>query len=83
MTLAYAELVSSDYLTAQGRSGYFVSDSGPVAPELPAWRRGPRRWILPRLSGARFSGRGGVERPEDWESYPYPFIYGQADAEPV
>jgi GntR family transcriptional regulator/MocR family aminotransferase len=21
----------------------------------------------------------GVERPENWERYPYPFIYGQAD----
>ena len=35
VTLAYAELVSSDYLTARGRSGYYVSDSAPRAPEVP------------------------------------------------
>ncbi len=32
VTLAYTELVSSDYLTARGRSGYYVSEGVPVQP---------------------------------------------------
>jgi GntR family transcriptional regulator / MocR family aminotransferase len=79
VTLAYTELVSSDYLTARGRSGYFVSEGVPVQP---GFRPAPRRaetvdWAA--VTGARFSGTERVERPEDWRAYPYPFIYGQAD----
>ncbi len=78
VTLAYAELVAQDYLVARGRSGYFVSDNAPVAAELPA--RAPRVEAaeFARIQG-RFSNRQGVERPDDWQRYPYPFIYGQAD----
>lgn len=80
VTLAYAELVSADYLSALGRSGYYISDNAPVASELPS--RGVRAEAIDfaRLSRARFSGRRGVERPEDWERFEYPFIYGQVDA---
>ncbi len=80
VTLAYAELVSADYLTARGRSGYFISENAPRAPDLPA--RAPSREgaDFARLTGARFSGLATVQRPLDWEDYPYPFIYGQADA---
>jgi GntR family transcriptional regulator / MocR family aminotransferase len=79
VTLAYAELVSADYLSARGRSGYFVSENAPRAPELPA--RAPRAEgaDFARLTGARFSGFETVKRPLDWDNYAYPFIYGQAD----
>ena len=30
VTLAYTDLVADDFLTARGRSGYFVSDSAPT-----------------------------------------------------
>jgi GntR family transcriptional regulator/MocR family aminotransferase len=79
VTLAYAELVSSDYLTARGRSGYFISEAAPLASELPLAAARVEAVEFARLSGTRFSGRIGVERPEDWESYGWPFIYGQAD----
>ncbi len=79
VTLAYAELVSSDYLTARGRSGYFVSDSAPRAPEVPL--RAPRveSAEFQRLIGGRFAGLAQIDRPSDWEAYPHNFIYGQAD----
>jgi hypothetical protein len=32
-----------------------------------------------RAIGQRYSGQVLVEKPVDWRSYPYPFIYGQAD----
>ena len=80
VTLAYAELVSADYLTARGRSGYFISDSAPVALEMPALAARAEAADFARLLGPGLAGRGGVERPADWEGFEYPFIYGQADA---
>lgn len=77
--LAYTELVAADYLTARGRSGYFVSEGVPVQPEFRPVPRaaGSVDWEV--ICGGRFSRMERVERPEDWRSYPYPFIYGQAD----
>ena len=80
VTLAYAELVSADYLTARGRSGYYVSDGAPVAPDLPPLAARAEAREFQRLLGPRFSALAGVARPADWERFDYPFIYGQADA---
>lgn len=78
VTLAYAELVAQDYLLAKGRSGYFVSDNAPVGAELPA--RAPRAEAAEFAAIAgRFTQLQGVDRPEDWQRFAYPFIYGQAD----
>ena len=79
VTLAYAELVSADYLAARGRSGYFVSETAPRALEFPVRAVVAEAVDFARLTGLRFSGRAAVERPADWESYPFAFIYGQAD----
>jgi GntR family transcriptional regulator / MocR family aminotransferase len=79
VTLAYTELVADDYLAAKGRSGYFVSLNAPKPPAFPAlpssvgtvdWSRrlGP---AVPSL---------GLDKPRDWASYRYNFIYGQPDA---
>jgi GntR family transcriptional regulator / MocR family aminotransferase len=79
VTLAYADLVASDYLTAQGRSGYFVSETAPLAPEFPQAEPRAEAIDFKSLTGGRFTVTPKVERPEDWDRYPYPFIYGQAD----
>ena len=84
VTLAYAELVADDYLSARGRSGYFVSDSAPQPRDHPAPQAAPptagvdwARALGGRAPGAR---RGiGVDKPLNWRDYRYPFIYGQAD----
>ncbi len=79
VTLAYAELVAGDYLTSEGRSGYFVSDTAPVPPSFaPApQRRDAVDWS--RAIGQRFAGGTAAWKPRDWARYRYPFIYGQAD----
>ncbi|MEO0429315.1 MAG: PLP-dependent aminotransferase family protein [Pseudomonadota bacterium] len=80
VTLAYADLVSTDYLSARGRSGYFISEAAPQPPtfERPAARPGPRvDWQ--RAIGRRVSQSTAPVRPADWQRYPYPFIYGQPD----
>lgn len=79
VTLAYADLVSSDYLMARGRSGYFVSETAPRAPEFPEAPARAEAVDFTQLSGARFSRLLRVTKPDDWERYPYSFIYGQAD----
>ncbi len=80
VTLAYTELVSGDYLTARGRSGYYVSDTAPIQPNFvlgDRLRRDSVDWE--RIVGRRFSRHELPAKPHDWHSYAYPFIYGQAD----
>lgn len=81
VTLAYTELVSGDYLAARGRSGYFISDTAPRPPAfqpVDAPRRDSVDWVA--RTGGRFTRHALPEKPADWHSYPFPFIYGQADA---
>lgn len=79
VTIAYTELLANDYLTSKGRSGYYVSENAPSPPSfLPSpdpvdavdWNR---------AIGQRFSGGVTPRKPQDWSSYRYPFVYGQAD----
>ncbi len=81
VTLAYTELVSNDYLEAKGRSGYFVSQNAPERPDFgqaPAAASGTVDWSTKMRR--RFSDLEFISKPDDWRSYAYPFIYGQADA---
>lgn len=80
VTLAYSELVSNGYLDSRGRSGYFVSDRAPRRDTFdpsPRMSRSSVDWN--RVTGQRGLGQMMPERPADWRSYPYCFIYGQAD----
>ncbi len=79
VTLAYTELVADDYLTAKGRSGYFVSQNAPEPPAFPAQSSGVGTVDWTRAIGQKFSPALGMEKPADWASYKYPFIYGQTD----
>ena len=79
VTIAYTELLASDYLSSKGRSGYFVSEN---APSPPVFAPGPDTqdavdWT--RAIGQRFSGGVTPSKPQDWSKYRYPFVYGQAD----
>lgn len=81
VTLAYTELLSNDYLTSRGRSGYFIS---PEAPQPRALRDLPPHGIGEALDWSqRLVGRPAelpvLEKPPNWRDYTYPFIYGQAD----
>jgi len=85
ITAVYEDLVVKDYLTARERLGYFVSaddrkflpqQSNVVALPLPA-RASTLEW------GARFNLRPSrmrdIVKPDNWQSYRYPFLYGQVD----
>lgn len=79
VTLAYTELVADDYLTSRGRSGYFVSENAPEPPAFTAHRATHSSVDWNRALGHRYSDGLGMQKPNDWAQYKYPFIYGQAD----
>ena len=80
VTLSYAELVANDYLTARGRSGYFVSDAAPPPPRVSVADRAKLdSFDWQSKINKRYSHRVSLVRPPDWRDYPYPFIYGQPD----
>lgn len=79
--LAYQQLVDEEVLEARERSGYFVRPEarrtrmapGAAAVEAvaaPDWDR----WLAIRPAAQR-----NLVKPRDWQSYPYPFLYGQFD----
>ena len=81
VTLAYTELVADDYLSARGRSGYFVSATAPRKPDFDLPQTPHVDTVdWSRLIGTRFSSAPTITKPIDWRTYRYPFIYGQADA---
>jgi len=81
VTLAYTELVAGDYLTSRGRSGYFISQDAPRRPDFgPAAHPSGDTVDWARITAGRFDAVPDLPRPEDWRTYPFPFIYGQADA---
>ncbi|WP_299722419.1 PLP-dependent aminotransferase family protein [uncultured Tateyamaria sp.] len=79
VTLAYTELVASDYLTARGRSGYYVSDNAPVPPIYQPQPMTAESVDWARAIGQRYSGGRTLSKPKDWARFRYAFIYGQTD----
>lgn len=80
VTLSYQELVADGYLSTRSRSGYFVSDSAPIS-QLGANTSVPTKdsvdWDT--LLHRNYSGAITANPTPNWRSYPFPFIYGQAD----
>jgi GntR family transcriptional regulator/MocR family aminotransferase len=83
VVLAYQGLLDDGYLVARERSGYYVSDKA-IETAAP-----PKLATRPTSAGASIdwssrltmqpANQANVSKPLDWQSYPYPFIYGQVD----
>lgn len=81
---AYEQLVDQDVLLSRERSGYFVSWSFHAKPNSRAiaaqekplkssglcWDTRLKMWP---------SSQRNIRKPADWQSYPFPFLYGQFD----
>ena len=78
VTLAYTELVADDYLTARGRSGYYVSANAPEPPAFPARKPDNSTVDWAKVIAGK-APTSFLEKPSDWATYKYNFIYGQAD----
>lgn len=79
VTLAYTELLASDYLTSRGRSGYYVSPNAPVPPSYAPPRKSEDKVDWDQAIGRRYTGGVTMRKPQNWQSYRYPFVYGQTD----
>lgn len=79
VTLAYTELLANDYLASRGRSGYYVSENAPVPPSFTPPKRREDSIDWTRAIGRRYTGGDTPEKPQDWATYKYPFVYGQTD----
>jgi GntR family transcriptional regulator / MocR family aminotransferase len=84
VVLAYQGLLDDGYLVARERSGYFVSEKALSEQAVAAPRMNARP---PQGPAVQWSGRFKLNpaalefpsKPQDWQKYPYPFIYGQVD----
>ena len=82
--LAYQALAADGYLIARNRSGFYVSPEiregvAAGAPVAPPRRRASEIDWRSRLALTP-SAQDNITKPRNWHEYPYPFIYGQADA---
>ena len=84
VVLAYQGLLDDGYLVARERSGYFVSEKALSETAMPQRRIS----VKPVQESAvdwsrRFKMHPAANefpsKPQDWQKYPYPFIYGQVD----
>ena len=81
--LAYQALAADGYLVARERSGFYVSPEvheGTVSGIEPAAPAASVDTDWESRFRVRPSGQSNIEKPSNWTDYPYPFIYGQADA---
>ena len=84
VSIVYQGLVDDGYLISHERRGFFVDRailSGNVMPEIGLGTNhqpeNPPDWE--NMFRVRPSNQRNLNRPSDWQSYPYPFIYGQVD----
>ena len=83
VVLAYQGLLDDGYLVARERSGYYVSEKA-IESAAP-----PKLMVKPQVAASSIdwssrltmhpAEQSNVSKPLDWQSYPYPFIYGQVD----
>ncbi|MBU3739369.1 MAG: PLP-dependent aminotransferase family protein [Rhodoferax sp.] len=82
VTSAYQQLMAEGFLEARPRSGVFVAPDArtrsavPAEPPPPLGRHAPD-WAL-RLQRP-LAGRPTLSKPDAWNAYPYPFVYGTYD----
>ncbi|WP_373505854.1 PLP-dependent aminotransferase family protein [Aestuariivirga sp.] len=84
VVLAYQGLLDDGYLMARERSGYYVAEKALDAVVTPKPIAKPRSeaagsvdWAARLTMGP--STQANFSKPLDWQTYAYPFIYGQVD----
>jgi GntR family transcriptional regulator / MocR family aminotransferase len=84
VTAVYEDLATRGFLVSVERRGYFVAGQVDEALATGAGGEGDEHvqavdWTA-RLA-ARVSGWRHITKPADWQSYRFPFVYGQVDPE--
>lgn len=80
VVLAYQGLLDDGFLVARERSGYYVADKA-LGERTAAAQPKPSSPGLEWASLFKTSpaAQKNISKPLNWQSYPYPFIYGQVD----
>ena len=79
VSLAFTELQSNDYLISKDRSGFYVSKNAPPPPSF-SEKIGVRDTVdWSKMIGQRFSIENWPAKPQNWSSFPFPFIDAQTD----
>jgi GntR family transcriptional regulator/MocR family aminotransferase len=81
---AYCRLIDIGLVTSQDRSGYFVDDTGTDLNRRLAVSKDPKAPVPSPLAhvmkGVRLpSDMAKVDHPDNWSTFPYPFVYNQID----
>ena len=82
VTLAYQALEFDGYLASRERSGFFVTeDVEPMAGCAKSQNSQVKQesTSLKQSMVVQPSSQPNIEKPLYWQTYPYPFVYGQAD----
>lgn len=82
VTIAYQALVADGFLKPKDRSGYYVD-----AEVGASYLQKTLHQVVPKVDTtdwashlvSRPAGQANIRKPVDWQSFPYPFIYGQTD----
>lgn len=81
VVLAYEQLVEQRLLASRARSGYFVAGLPLRAEGRPIHEGDERGDRLEGRYAVRPSSYRNIVKPLDWQTYPYPLIFGQFDPE--
>ncbi len=83
VTLVYDRLVDEGYLLSHQRSGYFANPEAvdvnmTSAQTTPIREAKPAQFWHKRLR-ADLDNQRNIQKPSNWQQYPYPFLFGQPD----
>ena len=84
VVLAYQGLLDDGYLVARERSGYYVADKA-LSDNMTTLRKAPIRPPVAQTTDwekrikVHAAAQENFVKPQDWQNFPYPFIYGQVD----
>ena len=83
VTLAYQALVSDGFLASRERSGFYVDPSAVdgIAQRPETGVRSEKGIDWSRRLAKHPGAQRNLTKPEDWHTYPYPFVYGQVDTQ--
>jgi len=88
VVLAYQQLADEGYIVARERSGYYVNPDvleGHLGPETKGIQGAPEEDESVGVDWEKRlhinpSQQRSIVKEENWQKYPYPFLYGQFDA---
>ncbi|MBP0617703.1 PLP-dependent aminotransferase family protein [Jiella mangrovi] len=91
VTLVYEKMAEDGYLVSVGRRGFFIDErflrqhekAARTASREAGRAEAPDAGLWTGRMRLRPTLQPNIRKPDNWQSFPYPFIYGHAAADPV